>query len=138
MVVRLYVDTSIWRDYFEDRSDGIRPLGEFAFQFLKKCKEEKVQIIVSDVVLKELSLLFTETEFKIRISEFLEIIVMVERSKEQTAEALQLLEKPNRKFPLFDIVHAIIARDYNAVLISRDRHFAEIGICETGFPENFI
>lgn len=29
---KFYVDTSVWRDYFEDRSDGIRPFGGVRIQ----------------------------------------------------------------------------------------------------------
>src|SRR3989344_1076940 len=54
MEKRFYLDTSIWIDYVEDRGDGIRPLGEFAFRFLKYCEERDLEILVSDIVILEL------------------------------------------------------------------------------------
>lgn len=54
---KFYLDTSIWRDYFEDKKNGIKPLGEFAFQFLRQCIEKGVEIIVSDIVVLDFDFL---------------------------------------------------------------------------------
>ena len=35
MVEKYYLDTCIWRDYFENRSDKFRPLGDWAFSLIK-------------------------------------------------------------------------------------------------------
>ena len=51
---KFYVDTNIWLDYFQNRSDGLRPLGEFAFLFFKKCIENKHTLIYSDLIENEL------------------------------------------------------------------------------------
>ena len=40
-----------------------------------------------------------------------------------------------KKFPLSDIIHSLAAKENNAVLVSRDRHFLEIGIVECVLPE---
>ena len=42
MAKKFYLDTAIWRDYFEDRGDGTRPIGEFAFQFLRNRAERNL------------------------------------------------------------------------------------------------
>jgi hypothetical protein len=52
--MRYYVDTCIWLDLLEDRTDGLRPLGEFAFQFIKKAMRHGDTIIYSSLVLGEL------------------------------------------------------------------------------------
>ena len=64
MQQKFYLDTAIWRDYFEDRRDGIRPLGEFAFQFLKNCEKKGCKVLVSDTVILELKVYFSEEDIK--------------------------------------------------------------------------
>ena len=138
MCKRFYVDTSVWRDFLEDRSDGLKPLGEFAFQFLKKCLKEKAQVVFSGIVLKELLPVFSEAEIAKRLFEFKEIIVDIDCSSAQKREAVNFWLKTGKRFPYSDVLHAIIARDNNAVLVSRDRHFWEIGIVECVLPEEAL
>lgn len=138
MPKKFYIDTSIWRDYFEDRNDGIKPLGEFAFQFLKKCLKEKSQIIFSDIVLKELKGYFSEEQIKTMLGRFFEIIVETKLTQKQAEESLQLLKKFGKKSHLADITHAIIARDFKAAVVSRDRHFFALDFVETKFPEELL
>ncbi|MDD5163940.1 MAG: PIN domain-containing protein [Candidatus ainarchaeum sp.] len=135
---KFYIDTSIWRDYFEDRKDNIRPLGEFAFQFLKKCLKEKVTIIISNIVMKELKKYFSGQQVQTMLQEFSGIIVETKHTKKQEEEALNLLEKFRQQSHLADIIHAIIARDSKAILVSRDKHFAELNIIETRLPEELL
>ncbi len=52
--MKCYVDTSIWRDFYEDRKDKFRPLGEFAFEFFKMVKINQAKILYSDFIIKEL------------------------------------------------------------------------------------
>ena len=56
----IYIDTNVWIDFWEDRRDNIRPLGEFAFQLLKKAYECKYRIIVSGLVIDELDLFYSK------------------------------------------------------------------------------
>jgi len=135
MVQKFYLDTAIWRDYFEDRKDGIRPLGEFAFQFLKRCEERKDFVIVSTAVRKELLDYYSEERVNAVFSSFKDTIIDVEYSKGQAAEAFSFWVGHKKKFPLYDVLHSIIARDSCAVVIARDRHFEEIGIAEWRLPE---
>lgn len=34
--MRFYLDACIWGDYWENRSDNFRPLGEWAFRYLSR------------------------------------------------------------------------------------------------------
>ena len=58
--MRYYFDTCIWRDYFEDRSDGKKPLGELALAFLQEIVMNGDRIVISDMVREELSVAFNE------------------------------------------------------------------------------
>lgn len=120
---RFYIDTAIWRDYFEDRRDGIRPLGEFAFQFLKKCTETGAEIIVSDTVVSELEIRFSKEQVKEIFSSFAGIIRNVAANSAQVSEAREEWLKRKKQLPFKDVLHAIIARDNNSVLVTRDKHF---------------
>ena len=64
MFNKYYLDTCIWKDYFENRSDKFKPLGEWAFQFLKKALSEEGIIIYSKVVENELLKDYNEKEIK--------------------------------------------------------------------------
>ena len=135
MAQKFYIDTSIWRDYFEDRKDNLRPLGEFAFQFLKKCLKEKDTVLVSREVSRELLEKYSKETVEDIFSSFKEIILKIDYSTGQASEAYFFWVKTNKKFPYADVLHSIIARDNKAILISRDRHFKEIGVIEPMLPE---
>jgi len=121
---RYYVDTSIWRDHLESREDNLRPLGEFAFQFLKRIMERRNTVLYSELVVEELKLKYTKEEIEEYCFEFLrdmKLIQKVEISSKQVDEAKKIAQE--REVPKGDVMHAILARDNNAVLISRDHHF---------------
>jgi len=75
MQKRFYVDTAIRRDYFEDRKDSIRPLGEFAFQFLKCCGAEGCLVLYSEFVVYELRKDYSEEEINLVFSSFMDFLV---------------------------------------------------------------
>ena len=132
------MDTAIWRDYFEDRGDGTRPLGEFAFQFFRKCGENNAVIFVSDVVVLELKIRFSEQQSKELFSSFESMITWLKASAKQTSEARKEWAKRNKSLPFKDVLHAIIARDNKAVLVARDKHFFDSlsSIVEVQKPED--
>lgn len=138
MKKRFYLDTNIWMDYFDDRSDGLKPLGEFAFQFLKECEKRNHPVLYSEFVVFELKKHYSLERVNEMFSSFAEFIELVGISKEQYSEAkkLALERKDSHKA---DILHAILARDNNAVLISRDKHFDCLNdIVEVQKPEEVI
>ncbi len=135
MLQKFYLDTAIWRDYFEDRKDGIRPLGEFAFQFLKKCQNRKWRVLVSPEVEKELLAYYPKERVEQVFSSFKDVIVKVSYSKEQVSEALSFWVKTRKEFPFSDVLHSVIARDNGARLVCRDRHLFEIDLADCVLPE---
>ncbi|PIN98890.1 MAG: hypothetical protein COT90_02215 [Candidatus Diapherotrites archaeon CG10_big_fil_rev_8_21_14_0_10_31_34] len=135
---KFYLDTCIWRDYFEDRKDNLKPLGEFAFQFLKKCEKNNWKVLYSEFVVKELKKDYSEERIKEIFSSFQNLLVKVHISIEQIIESEKLKSKIKESHES-DILHAIISRDNNAVLISRDRHFDYLkDFVEVKIPEEII
>lgn len=136
---KFYFDTSIWRDYYENRSDKFRPLGEWALKLINKIIEEGDIIFYSDFVVKELEITFSIVEIE-KIFEIIKTsksLVKVEINKGQVKEASKLAKE--RSVAFGDALHAILARDNKALLISRDKHFDELtDIVETKKPEELI
>ena len=136
--MKYYVDTCIWRDFHENRSDRFRPLGEWAFQFFRMIKKTRSKVLYSSLILKELSIVFD----KKTILEILSIVndenllEKVKINREQYGEAARL--NRDRKLPFVDLLHAILARDNNAILVTRDKHFQQFDDIEIRKPEDLI
>lgn len=135
---KYYLDACIWRDFFENRFDNFRPLGEWAFRFLKKVVDENGLILYSDLVLKELSKEYSEEQIINILSIvpsylLMEVKISVFQFNEAKILSIQL------KTPLKDTIHAVVPRDNKAILITRDKHFIEFGeIVLVRKPEDLI
>ena len=132
---QFYLDTSIWIDFYERRGENGKAAADFMFRILST----KRTIFISDFVLKEMKCLgYSQDE----INKMLSItkpdnIRKVHLFKEQLEEANRIAAK--RKIPRGDAIHGILARDNNAILISRDRDFEKIKeIVLTKKPEEII
>jgi predicted nucleic acid-binding protein len=138
-MARYYFDTSIWIDYFEDRVDKFRPLGEFAFQLLKKIYEEGDVVLFSELVLFELE----ERYSRQKVSAILEaakewgVLACVPISIAQRTESKRISEE--QEVPRADALHAILARDNRAILVTRDSHFLHLtSIVDVKKPEEIL
>lgn len=133
---RFYLDTAIWRDYFEDRKDSIRPLGEFAFQFLKNCEKKDCEVLYSGLVVQELRSYYSEERVAEVFSSFRHFLVEVPISNGQISEARKISSSVQGTH-LKDALHAILARDNNAIMVARDRHFGPLeDFVEVAKPED--
>jgi len=66
-----------------------------------------------------------------------EMLVKVGISKKQTEESVKMANM--LKIPRKDILHAILARDSYAIMITRDRHFEGLqGMVNVKKPEELI
>jgi predicted nucleic acid-binding protein len=131
--MKFYLDTNIWLDYFENRSDGLRPLGEFAFQFLKDCVKFNCKICYSDFTLFELKNKINEKEF-IEALEFIKRnLIFIKSTKQDWVEAQKLSKKANLHSA--DALHLVLAKKNDCTLITRDKHFDSIDLIEVKRPE---
>ena len=124
MASKYYVDTAIWRDLHENRKDRNKQLGELAFGLFKKIRINKEKILYSDFVVEELSHAYDEQTISKLFKNMSELLEKVEIDEEQLKEAVYLSKKVN--IPLGDAVHGIFARDNNAIMVTRDRHFRKL------------
>jgi len=139
VMAKFYLDTCIWRDYYENRSDKFRPLGEWAAELINRAKKGADFIIYSDAVIKELSNYYSPGEIQkiLSIAKDRGFLIKANVAPWQCLEARKVSTKRGVSFG--DALHAIIARDNCAVLISRDKHFLELSdIAPVRKPEELI
>jgi len=122
MKQKFYLDTAIWRDYFEDRRDNFQPLGEFAFQFLKNCEKHSCEVLYSSLVKRELLAHYSKERVQQVFSSFLGVLHEVKVCPEHLDEAKRVGRTVHDSHTA-DILHAILARDSEAIMITRDKHF---------------
>jgi predicted nucleic acid-binding protein len=133
--MQLYLDTSIWIDYYEKR--GKR--GEYALKLLKKAVTENFIILYSDLHIKELRHVGYSLE---QIAGMFSILkpgclrhAFISREQMLDGSRIGAL----RRLLKDDARHAIIARDNGATLVSWDRHFSKLrDIAETKTPEELL
>lgn len=137
MVEKYYIDTAIWRDFYEGRCEGFKPLGLWAFEFFRKVREEKGILLYSDIIEKELSIFLEKKMIGDLLNSISEFIQKVETKPEQVKEAYHLARM--LRIPFADALHSILARDNNAVIITRDHHFNLLrSIADVKKPEELI
>jgi len=134
--MKIYCDTNIYMDFFEGRSDYLRPLDEFAFQIFKRVENGEFTLIISDHLLYELR---NHIEEK-KITELLQPlnqkgrIIKIFKTREDILKAKEI-SKENWK----DALHAILANKAKAVYLLT-RNIQDYAGCEhlveIKFPEN--
>jgi len=133
--VLFYFDTSIWIDIYDERGSN----GEVALKLMKKIILNEDVVIYSDVVFVELKKLgFSENEIS-QISSIArpDHIKRVQSTKDQIEGAKRLAKQ--RDVPLRDALHAILARDHEAQLVSRDKDFDKLkDVTKTKRPEELV
>ena len=137
MAEKYYLDTSIWMDYYEDRKDPSKDIGEFAFKLLCRLLASKSRIVVSTFLLNELETAYSLDKIRGLTLPFKGLMERVDVSDKQREEAKKIAQE--RGIPKGDVIHAILARDSNAILVSRDKHFQLLkDICKVVKPEEII
>ncbi|MBI5393411.1 PIN domain-containing protein [Candidatus Woesearchaeota archaeon] len=132
--MRMYnVDTSILLDCFEKRGEN----GEYSLKFLEFIISTDSLIIYSDLHIRELKNTgYTYDQIIVLLSPFKKSIKKIHIYSFQLSEAKLIARQ--RDIPKNDALHAVLARDNNAIMISRDKHFQQIkDIVETRLPEDF-
>ena len=114
MTVLIYLDSNIYIDYLENRSDGLRPLGDFAFNVLKRAFNCEFSIVLSSLVVEELANNNVEKYAQNLIMHLSELnkLVRVESTKEELKLARKICRERATCFN--DTLHAIIANRANA------------------------
>jgi predicted nucleic acid-binding protein len=136
--MKYLVDTSIWIDLYEDRRGyGNEPLGDYAFHLFLKLKSQEDRIVLTDVVLLELGKKYSLDQIRGMLKPFEKILDKLISTKRQGDEAREIAIL--RNLPAGDALLAILARDNNLILVSRDKHFNALSDLAKHYkPENII
>ncbi|MBI2565386.1 PIN domain-containing protein [Candidatus Woesearchaeota archaeon] len=125
MMQKFYLDTSIWLDFFEDRDEPNFPKSDWAHKLLNKITENNDKIIYSDIVILELGVVgYQPHEIEKLFEKIKPILIFVESTEQQARKAKDLESK--RNIPKGDALHALIARDNKATLVTLDNHFKKL------------
>ncbi len=134
-ITNYYFDTSIWIDVYDKRGEN----GEKARQLVDKLILNDSFVVYSNMVTTELKKIgFSEYE----INQILSVakpnhIKRVNFTKQQVEEAKRLAKQ--RDVPFGDALHAVVARDNCALLVSRDHDFDKLNdVVTTKKPEELI
>jgi predicted nucleic acid-binding protein len=140
MSEKYYFDTCIWRDHYENRySLGGKPLGEYASKLFMRIIRNKDVLFFSEFIVRELKSDFDEKEINGMLNVLFRagILKRVEVSEDNYKEARKIGTEKN--LPPGDVLHAILARDNNAVLVSQDEHHQRLkNIVKVKKPEQII
>ena len=125
MVQRYQFDTSIWLDFFENRSEPNLPKSEWAHKLVNKILKDNSIILFSDVNMLELKAIgYLSEEINNLLKELMPLLIFIESTERQIGKAKDLGLK--RDIPKRDALHALIARDNKAILVALDNHFQKI------------
>ncbi|MFH1256328.1 MAG: PIN domain-containing protein [Candidatus Diapherotrites archaeon] len=124
----VYLDSNIWIYFWENRGDGLRPLGEFAFQVLKRAYECEFAVVVSSTVLDELLFNYSEET----VNEMLKDLkrtnkyIYIRAREEHNREAREYSLKTGIGFN--DCLHAVLAkaRGCECLVTQNIRHFEKL------------
>ena len=135
MSKRIYIDSNIYLDYFQARTDSIKPLDEIAFQLFKRTISCEFEIVLSDWVLIEMKKYVTAEQIGFLTDELTQKnkLILVEMLDFEIKQA-KLISKNWR-----DFVHVLIAKRTNCELIVTRNiiHFEEFNsLLQSELSEN--
>lgn len=137
MMIKYYLDTCIWRDHYENRTGFLgRKLGKYATNLFKRLIEKRRRILFSRLTYSEMKISYTEQEIDNMLNILFKIGLLekVEISDIQIKEALNISNE--RNIPKSDALHAILARDNGACIVTQDKHFDKLAdIVKVVLPE---
>jgi len=119
---RIYCDTCVYRDIFENRKRKYDDWAEFALNLLHKVREKEYKLVISDWVYEELKKHDFGENFKELIKTFEEEhLIQVEVTSKDKEDAKAL----SSNYP--DALHVVLAKKANAIyLVTRDlKDFSE-------------
>src|SRR3989338_5394949 len=125
MSEKYYFDTSIWLDFFEYRNEPNFPKGRWVQELINKIIESDAKILYSDINIVELGVAgYSSQDIDMLFKKLKPILTFIESTNKQIGKAKDLSSK--RNIPKGDALHALIARDNKAILVTLDRHFKKL------------
>ena len=128
----IYIDTNVYLHYLLRRKDKLRPIGEFAFELLRRAVKCEFEILISDVVLDELKNNTSKEKINLLLRMLKRKLVPVRKDNDAVLQAQKI-----SKTDFWDALHYVIAKREGAeIIVTRNvQHFAFSDL-EVKFPEN--
>ena len=135
----IYLDTNIYLAYLENRTDNLRPLGEFALRLIQRTLGCEFKIIISGLVVNEVERHVNVERLKevIRSLKETEKLIRVGITSEDEIRAKELTKTRDTHFD--DALHAVLAQRAKAkFLITRNiNDFADLqDLVDIRLPES--
>ncbi|MBU1204148.1 MAG: PIN domain-containing protein [Nanoarchaeota archaeon] len=125
MIEKYYLDISIWIDIYEDRKGyNNKPLGEYALKLLCFIRSKNKILVISELLIKELEKFYSIEEINGMLTPFQDILQKIKVTKKQLEQANEISRQ--RNLPPGDVLHAILSRENNLILVTRDKHFNQL------------
>ncbi len=119
-----YVDTCIYLNLWQKEGNKIFgvPYWKFAKDFFEKFEKSFI-IYYSGFILKELKFILSEKEFnnKMRLFEISPNFIRIKLSLEEFNQARKIERASNYRLSFYDIIHMLLAKKTNSILITRDK-----------------
>jgi hypothetical protein len=130
MSLSFYVDSCIYLNLWQKEGDENfgKPYWEIAKEFFEKVENKKSVIYYSGFILKELKYILTEVEYHKKREVFNSNSCFMKESltKEEYEEARKIEDEINGEIGFYDIMHILISRKTNSILITRDKKLIEV------------
>lgn len=132
-----YIDTNIWLDFHFNRTDKNRNLGLIASKFFYYILRNESKIAISSKLFEELNGKLSINEINGLIVPFIKRLVNLKESRELHNLSEQISKE--RNIPKTDVLYALLAKENNAIVITRDNHFKQLSdICISKRPEELL
>jgi len=133
--MRYYVDTCIWIDYWENRYDNLRPLGEFAANFLSNLTETDI-VYYSKLSIRELRKQYSIDIITSIFDIVKDKLVFLETFENDVTYANTIIFSGLAHDA--DAMHIALAKRVGATLVTRDKEILFAGIVKAFKPEDLI
>jgi predicted nucleic acid-binding protein len=131
-MTKLYIDTNVYLDYLLGRKDRLRPIGEFAFELLRRTVKCEFEILISELVIEELENNVGEEQISQLLNFIKKKIVVLDITKEDVLQSRQL----SRTDPE-DALHYLIAKKGGAeFIVTRNIQHFDFPDLQAVFPES--
>jgi len=128
----IYIDTNVYLDYLLNRKDRLRPLGDFAFELLRKAVSCEYWILLSDIVLDEMRAHTSKEDIEKLLCMIQKKLRLVPREEIDLIRAEEI--SPLNKI---DALHYVLAKKGGAeIIVTRNTQHFGFSDLQVKFPEN--
>ena len=129
MPVSYYIDSCIYLNLWQKEKNRFgKPLWKITKKFLEKIKNEQSIVYYSGYLLKELSFILPKKIFneKLKMFNHTPCFKRGGLTLDEFNLAKQIKTRLNNSLSFYDIIHMIIAKKTNSILITRDRELLKL------------